>query len=437
MRPSFKQRGPRRSFIAGVALLTLSCGESLIDEGELVLRPVAGSERWAEGFGELDRVTVHTVTRDGERALFREWDAPIGSFTLGRGEISRFELSGPGIRGSSVWLNPAGLAGHRVPLLVGPAHEFGLAATLQGEAPEHAAVVAERYLLTLSGAEGRLYDLALLDQSPPFDLPCPGSSCQIENVVMVGGWIGVFIGPDGASYLDFDTGARGSVTAPEGGSFGDVSGGRLVRGANDDQWLVGATRSAASPRVLHIAKDGKLSFLHLSAPRKGAQVSFLASHGLLIYGGSSEAAGGELLEPGAASFRPLLLEPDPTEGATLLRLDYTKLLRVGGQLAGAPAPTRLITLGCASVCPLEPYDHELTLEVLQLLDDEGDTLARVKTSPDGQDPPGEQVIELDLSHAPPTWRAVPGLERRGTQLLKLPTGQVARLGGDEQLELYF
>ncbi|MBX3181383.1 MAG: hypothetical protein KIT72_14100 [Polyangiaceae bacterium] len=404
-----------------------------------MLRPVSGSERWAEHFGELDRVTVHTVARSGERRAFGEWGSPITSFALGRGPVSRFELTGPGIRGSSVWLDPAGLAGHHVPLLVGPPDRFGVAATLDS-APEQAAVVAERYILTTLGhheaqsAEGRLYDLALLEQSPPFALPCPGVSCQIDHVVVIGGWIGVFIGPEGARYLDFQTGAQGTVRAPDGASFGDVSGGQLVSGPEGIRWLVGATRGAGSHVVLQIAADGKLSFLHLGAPRTRAAASYFASHGLVIYGGHPEAPGGELLAPGATTFRALELEPDATEGATLMRIEHAKLLRLSGSLEGAPAPTQVVKLGCATPCPLEPYEHELSLSPLQLLSHEGDTtLARIAVS----DGTGEQVVRLDLTTSPPSWEAVASLERSGTQLLTLPNGQVARLGGDEHLEIHF
>ncbi|MEZ4232651.1 MAG: hypothetical protein R3B89_25975 [Polyangiaceae bacterium] len=438
-----------RSFVyaALLGVCLVSCSEEILAPGEVKLEAGLESTLWPDP--APNRVRITTSDEAGEEHIHKEFDAPIDGFSLGLGDVSRFHLrasDGQGetlVSADSIFIDPRGVAERVVPLVAGPAGRMGRVDQLADSFPEpveFSGVIARRYLFTVSGREGRLYDLGLWRASDPFDVPCPSASdCTVETVLVHQEWTAVFIGPSGASYLDFSTGETGFLKDLDGGSYADVSGGQVLRGPADELYVVGATRtSAPSDRVLRLDSDDGLTLIRLTSPRQGAAAAYLAGRGLLVVGGSATATGAEQLKPGADAFDSLDLPVDATSGAALFEAD-SGIFRVGGGEGGAPAPAVRLDLGCAAPCTLEVAGPPLasTRPVQLRTAENGDVL--LLSEADGS----AALQRVDASKLPVQLEPLTSSQRSAGLLGSLPTGQVALVGGDANgqpstlLEVYF
>lgn len=384
------------------------------------------------------RALVQKESAAGELRELASPTPPVTGFSLGRGGAGRFVVTGfdaadvPRVRARSLLLEPAGFAGGSLPLFVSRTGSF---ARPPGELPSElgtapvATVVAARHLLLARGSAAGLaldgYDLAAWQPvEPPPALDCGAASCEPRSLGVVQGSLVLAVGDGWGFWFDPIVGDSGKVDPPDGlSSFAEVAGGAAVPAPDGSVFIVGGTRAGApSASVLVIAADGALSHLALASPRKGAAATWVEGRGLVVVGGGdASAAGAELLADGAKAFTPLPQPPDPTEGAAIVALDSSRLLRLGGRLSGGPAPSVELSLGCAASCQPKPAGDALALSPAWAFPRASGVLVV------GSDEAGEtRVLRFEGGKAAGVELREP---RSGATPALLPTGHVGLAGG--------
>ncbi len=259
------------------------------------------------------------------------------------------------IYGQSLPIQFGSLDGVTVPVFVQRTGEFARmpAPLADTRTAPTLALVGGRYLFIGGGGSSvsgtaQIYDFAFYASlSPPPSLPRAP-----ESVVWVGtvAWL---IDKSGATSFDLSQGTKSDVVAPAGGSFGDVAGGATVVAGDGTQYVVGATRATGNPTqtVLEIDPTGNASWATLSAARLGAAAAWVDGRGLVVAGGSAQAAGIEIVAPGATNGAALAYPPDPSTGSGAAALDGQHVLLAGGvTAAGQDATARSIDLACSVQC---------------------------------------------------------------------------------------
>ncbi|MBI3201214.1 MAG: hypothetical protein HYZ29_06685 [Myxococcales bacterium] len=429
-----------------MALALFGCGEEPIEPGRLVLTSGHEPDPWTAAPAPT-RARVDKVLADGEEVSIGEPDPPVSRVSLGTGAAGQFTVTGLGqndaalVRARSLLLDPVGLAGLTLPLFVS---RVDVLARPPGELPNdvgaspQVAAVAQRHLLVAraSGATLTLdgYDFAAWSAiAPPPPLECGAASCDLRSLAVAQGSLVLALGDDWGFWFDPIAGDSSPIDPPDGlASFGLVAGGRAIPATDGSVYVVGGTRAdAPSTAVLVIGTDGALSHLALSSPRQGAAAVWVEGRGLLVLGGGdATAAGAELLAEGAKAFVPLPQPPDETVGAAAVAWDATRVLRVGGRLGGAPAPSVELSLGCASGCQPKAVG-----EAVDLSEPVAFALEAERALVVGQDDSGNTSVKRWQAG---TWSNVPLREpRSGASALRVPTGHVALVGGGPRtIELY-
>jgi hypothetical protein len=237
------------------------------------------------------------------------------------------------------------------------------------------AFISDRFLIVAGGADPTLatttiaYDFAQFAMLPsPPTLPHAAMSMP-----MVGGTVALVIdGSGAAAYYDFagNTSSQ-DLPAPSNAAFtfADVAGGQTIYDTTDNSgtiYVVGATRTTGSPTaaVLQIQPNdtsnsaypnGNMTWLTLSAARLGASAAWHDARGLVVGGGSTSAAGIEIVAAKASSGSALPYPPDPSSGAAMTEIDATHVLVAGGVLPDASDPgVRALDLGCTQACASAP-----------------------------------------------------------------------------------
>jgi hypothetical protein len=364
---------------------------------------------------------------------------PIGSDGA-RGVIAKFEgtaFDGSNVvmRGSTVPFYIYGFAGIDVPLFMGRVGGFSRA---PGELffprrqPQLAAF-AQRYLL-VSGGDGAqtipaafdVYDVStwsVIKEQPP--LPrVPESWAAVDPKVLL-------IDHAGATWLDLATSLASVVQAPVGLDFSQIVGGQTVRGPDDVQYIVGATRTTDEPtnQILRIDADGALKLMKLATPRLGAAATVVSGQ-LLVFGGSDAGAGAEVANAAGTAFKSLPFSADPSRGAAMVALDGATALLVGGR---APATDeiggfRTLDLECTEECaPLEVAKAEFPFDRVQLFPVRQGQVLAVGEEPES----GEtHVLTFDTGIGHELNEFPLRTPRSGASALLLPNGQVGVVGGD-------
>jgi hypothetical protein len=290
-------------------------------------------------------------------------------------------------------------------------------------------VVVGRFVLQAKGTATSLYDLLSLRafSSAP-TLPRPAMSLTSY------GTVALVIDDKGASSFDLSSGETNDVATPSGGTYAEVAGGASVRGSDGSVYVVGATRDGAeTARILRVSKDGNLSFVALSKPRAGACATYVTGRGLVVYGGSASAAGGEVLADGATVGAPLPYPADAVKGCGLAALDTSKVVVAGGRGAlgdtGAGLPARVLDLSCASGCSPAPWQGIVPLVRADAIATAADAVLVA-----GDDASGaSRVFRASSTEL----REVPlKIGRRGARLVALPTHALGVVGGAPVIESY-
>ncbi|MCL2777988.1 MAG: hypothetical protein FWD73_08285 [Polyangiaceae bacterium] len=291
-----------------------------------------------------------------------------------------------------------------------------------------------RYIFWASGTSTGLYDLFLLAPTTS----APVLSRAAKSMAIFGTTV-LVIDDSGATTLDLTTGSTSDIAAPTGGNFGDVAGGAAVYAPDGSLAIVGATREAnatsATSRVLRIDASGTATFVNLATPRAGACAAWVEGHGLVVYGGSSDFAGAEVLDATATTASPLAFPPDPVIGCGATALDGHRVIIAGGQGStsdpNAFSPARVIDVACASNCVPAPATGAAEVP-----------LARAQASTVGSDV--ALVVGDDANGQTRAYRVTPTdireialkVPRSGGRLVTMPTGGAAVVGGAPEIEQY-
>jgi hypothetical protein len=206
----------------------------------------------------------------------------------------------------------------------------------------------------------QLYDFASLGPLPsPPSIGVAPESMALPNTSNTGNTVAYLIDESNITAFDFSDNDAGILQPPAGATPADVAGGATVSGGSD-QYVVGPTRTIDGPTdaVLKIDSTGALSWFRLSSPRWGAAATWVDGRGLVIVGGSTSAAGVELLNA-AGSATPLVqfaADPAVSVGAATLD-DMNLVVLAGGQLPDGSDPgVRVIDLSCTqATCAPTPW----------------------------------------------------------------------------------
>jgi hypothetical protein len=150
---------------------------------------------------------------------------------------------------------------------------------------------------------------------------------------------------------------------------------------------------------------------------------------LVVWGGSAEGPGAEVLNKAEDAFSPLAYPPDATAGLGLGTFDGTTALLAGGKdpMTGAPGNFRLFDVTCAADCAAA----ELAMPSLALQRTRVFPLAAGNLLVTGDNDDGEFHAFSVLTSSGTTEIAERPLRerRKGATSLLLPNGQPGVLGG--------
>lgn len=356
---------PVRRTLAFALLALASCAKPT----ELSISITAGLEKDAfTADPPVTRVDVRLTSLDGDVDVSISAE-PGGTFDLGNIPIDAqvgVEVTGLDAAGNTV-MRGRSLAGLPLDSIQGGLHIFAQrtgqwARPPNGFSQTHvggvATTIGERYILLTGGTKAASdpatadpaqldsYDLFSLGGATANALPrVPQSAASLGDAVLA-------IDADGATWIDFLESVTYDPTPPEGlAAFGDVAGGASIASSDDRIFIVGGTRRTEPSRaVLEVASDGSLKAYELETPRKGAAAAWIEGVGLVVAGGSADGPGVEVLAKAGTAFASRGFPPDPTEGAGGVTDGADGLALIGGTIAGAAAPTRLLKPSCVTGC---------------------------------------------------------------------------------------
>ena len=340
---------------------------------ELTIDITAGQETDAfSADPAVTRVDVEVTSLDGEVNLKASAE-PGGTFDLGNVPIDAqisVEVTGFDASGNAV-MRGRSLAGLPLDGITGGVRVFaqrtGAFARPPGALPvTHvggvASTLGERYVVVAGGMKASgddhedtdpanldAYDVFTLGGASANTLPRrPESLVSLLDLLLA-------IDAGGATWVDYLASSTYDATLPDGlASFGELAGGASVASSDGRVFVVGGTRrTAPSSAVLQVASDGTLTAYKLGTARMGAAAVWIEGVGLVVAGGSAEGAGVEVLPPAGTSFASRGFPADPVEGAGAVTDGGNGLALIGGTLAGAAAPTRLLQPGCVTSCTVD------------------------------------------------------------------------------------
>lgn len=458
---------PTLPFCALLATLVAACGpeEDEVTPASLNLSTGHETDTWSEA-PAVTEVTVEATALDGTVETFTTVEPPAGDdalvISLDGASPGSFRVEGRDgegevqVRGQTAVVNPE--LGGSVPVFAARVGRFSRPpwGLFEGQGVglrPPVAMLADRYVMVTGAHYGesaaRLdgYDLRAWSISAPSLLPCPAAGCSIRSLAVMGATFVVALGDDWGAWADYSCGSQctGDVALPNGlDAFADVAGGDSTLAPDGSAYIVGATRpEAATSAIMQLNIAGWEVAHHLTTPRVGAAATWVEGRGLLVVGGSSEGAGAELLEPTPvevedpepAAVVDLPYPADPTAGAALVAFDARRVVRVGGLIGDAYAPSVVYDLDCTESCAPAPL-----WEPVELADVDafrvGDALLVVGTNADGFTEARrvtEDGIDVVALREP----------RRGGSAVQTPLGQVVVIGGELEdgsealvLELY-
>jgi len=251
-----------------------------------------------------------------------------------------------------------------------------------------------------------------------------------KSMVLVGTTL-LCIDDGGATWIDLYDDRQANETAPAGLTFAEVAGGATFELADGSSYVVGGTRLSGDPtsKVLRIDKNGITKSITLAAPRLGAAAGVVGGN-LVVWGGSAEGSGAEVLNKTEDGFTPLPFAPDATRGLGLATFDGTTALLAGGKdpMTGSAAPLRTFDVTCSTDCATA----ELAMAPLALQRTRVFPLAAGSLLITGDSDDGEfHAWNLVTSSGMPEITERPLRERRkAATALLLPNGQPGVLGGE-------
>lgn len=400
-------------------------------------------------FSGIETVEIVGLDADGGEVV-RGSAAPGGEVDLGEvptDTLLTFEVRAEGggavVRGRSLAVLAGGIDGDAIPLFAQRTGSFARppGALVNAHVGGVAAVIAERWLLSTGGDLAISAEGADVDPGAPefYDLLAWGGAASTNlprraRSIVTRGSAALIVDEAGATWVDFDSGSTFDAEAPSGVVWSLVAGGATVDAPDGVSYVVGGTRSRDRygdfpvDDVLRVGSTGELSAAKLAAGRVGAAATWVDDVGLVVVGGTGDAAGVEVLGSGEATARPLPFATDRVEGAAVVPTGERSVVRVGGAFpeSGASAPVVVLDLGCVEDCA-----PQIVLEAGRL-----PALRRTRafSTPSGvitlgDDESGElRVFLVPLDGTAPT-EAPLREPRRGAAVTAAPNGTLAILGG--------
>lgn len=324
---------------------------SLGEESDALSRAPAPTRLVVETLG-LDR-TKREVTRV---PLPASADASLGD--LPRSDVGALALTGLDasgkvlLRGETLYLQWGALENLTLDVFLQRTGE--LARVPRGPAAfdaKVATVAVGRYLLAANDTSTFLYDLLNLRplENPPV-LPRNARSLVTFDTTAI------VIDEGGADLFDLQLRRKSDLPAPAGLTFADVAGGSTVRAPDGTQFVVGPTRTSGGPtqKILRVSPEGTVTALSIAVPREGACAAWVEGRGLVIYGGTAAAPGGEIIAPAATDSSALPFPGDDVRACGAAALDGTNVLVAGKE-------ARILDLGCAANCKPAAWPGTLDL----------------------------------------------------------------------------
>jgi hypothetical protein len=284
-----------------------------------------------------------------------------------------------------------------------------------------ATVAVGRYVLAADGTSTVLYDLLNLRplESPPVH-PRPARSLVTFDTTAI------VIDEAGADLFDLQLRRRADLAAPTGATYAEVAGGATVRAPDGTQFVVGPTRTTGGPtqKILRVSPEGAVTVVSIAVAREGACAAWVEGRGLVVYGGSASAPGGEVISPAAQDSSGLPFPADDVRACGATALDGTHVLVAGKE-------ARVLDLGCAADC--KPVAWPGTLDLVRA---EAFTLFPDAALVVGDDASGNTKAFRASNGGP---REIPlKTPRRGAHLVALPQNSYAAIvgGGAPGIEQY-
>ncbi len=356
------------------ATLTLSVG----DEADALTRAPAPT-----------KLVVDSLDTSGNATNLATADLPTDSVDLGdrdpsaaiRVRANAVDASGKVlVTGTSVQLQLGALANASLPIFIARVSEFARMPSPLGDARTSPLLIGVmgRYLVAaggqgVGGTSSQIYDIGGLTayNSPPALPVTPVSIAAVGNSLLL------LDANGGGTWFSVGDSSYQSATAPSGGAFADVAGGRTVATSDGTLYIVGATRTTGqpTPRILRVGTDGTLTFASLITARLGAAAAWASGRGLVVAGGSATGAGAEVLADAQTASSALPYPADATTGAGAAALDGSHVLLGGGlDGSGQPAKVRALDLGCLDNCAPQIWaDLPMMLTAAQAFDLAADT----------------------------------------------------------------
>ena len=312
-----------------------------------------------------------------------------------------------------------------IPMFVGPVNQLSGAAdsVLVARRDGVGAVVAGSFVVVAGDRNAAGHEDGPLEESVPtaYDLSrwqavpyAPLFPRTPRSMAPISDDISLLINDSGADWFDFSSFTSEPATTPFAASFADVAGGISVEGDDGEHYVVGATRRDGSETasVIRIAPDRTMQALTLTSARVGAAATWMPGRGLVVIGGSSTAAGVEVLAKGGSEFVPLDYGPIDRYGSGAAAYDTEHVLVAGGSAGSSPSSEVLsVDVSCASSCApaIAPLQVPAVAHAQALAIDEGQVLL-VGESTDATE--GTRVVLLSNLTATPELIEVPLREKR-------------------------
>jgi hypothetical protein len=348
--------------------------------------------------------------------------------------------------GASVPLEYGALDGLTLPLFV---QRTGELARMPGPLSDarQAPVLSQvqgQYLFVGGGSDPSLATTTQLYDFSQFQpLSAPPSLPRAPWSVAFVGTVAMLVDANGGSYFDLSQNASHDIPPPAGGSFAEIAGGQTVVADDGTTYVVGATRSTGTPTDAVLVIDpsdtsngtypvGNLSWAKLTAPRLGASAAWVKGRGLVVAGGSTTAAGAELLAEKTTSGSALPYLPDPSVGSGAIALDQQHVLLAGGLTPDMKdAGVRAIDLGCASMCaPMAWSALPVPVGAAQVFAIDPADAFMVGSEPSGP----SHAYRLTSTSATEIPFKVP---RRNARAAVSPVGSIVVVGGANEIESFW
>ena len=408
----------------------------------------------------IKSVTVVAKKADGTNTVLEQATATAPDWTFDLGTVNDtnpiyFDITGFAADGKTVLAG-----GQSVTVVPGAISNGALSLFLErlggfsrpngGMSTSHvhgqAFVVGERYVMLTGGdkAENTTTTPQPTTGIDGYDLLSFGPSASntgfdmVAETIVTQGTRVLLINHDTAEWFDLSTSNMPTTpTPPTGLTWADVAGGKAIEG-NNGTFVVGATRETSpTGAVLVIDSMGNLTAKFLSVPRAGAAAGYVGGHGVVVAFGASKEPGVEVIPDDTTTApSPLAYPGDATTGAALapasLTLPIEKAFVVGGTVAGAPAASRVIDLGCVTnVCAFAdqgtpPIDTIASRSQAFVVSGAG-ALIVIGDDPNGQTRAFQVVLQGDQSGVTELPFRDP---RKGATAIDTPNGLLAVLGGE-------